>query len=493
MTTLPVGIQWARLPNRLPVIGYFWRLFTSVRFALLLIAVLAVGCFLGVIFKQVPIELGTSPTDFAQWVEQEARPHYGTFTNVMFMLGLFDVFHAPWFRASLVLLTVAIIICTINRFPAIYQTTVKAKPTVPEGFMRSAKYRAAFTLTESPDALITDIKRRGYRVKPTVEGAKLHLYADKNGWAKYMTFASHLGLIMFMFGGMLTNVEGYQRFLVIPDGQSMPVYSVYHPDQMQVLNKGFTVEYFPDGRPSDYYSDLVIYKGGEQVAEGRIRVNSPMDYGGFRFHQNSFGPTVAVDVRKADTGQVLYSETLTLSQAFGATPFEVIEIPTTDISAIVALAEGNNATDIRGGTFVRGGEEAKVAVMGFSGAGMLESTGGPDFVARLGPGESQTVNGLTFTFNGLHYFSGVVARKDPGATFIWIAALLFVPAVWITFWMARRRLWLQIVGNQVRIAGMADRFVDLQKEINAIAAKFGAPPDDREAAEPQTTPALARN
>ena len=170
--------------------------------------------------------------------------------------------------------------------------------------LRAAKFRGEVDVENAGPALEAELKRRGYHITRTVEGTKLHLYADKNGWAKYMTFVSHLGLLLFMLGGMLTNVEGYQRFLVIPDGQSMPVYSVYHPEQMQVLNRGFTVEYYPDGRPSDYYSDLSIFKGGQEVASGRIRVNSPMDYGDFRFHQNSFGPTVSVEVRKIGRAHV---------------------------------------------------------------------------------------------------------------------------------------------------------------------------------------------
>ena len=485
------------MPGRIPVFGYFWRLFTSVRFAILLISVLAFGGFLGLIFSQVPIEISGSPPDVATWVEQEARPRYQNFTNVLHMLGLFDVFHSPWFRATLVLLTTAIVICTLNRFPAIYQSTVKAKPTVPEGFMRSAKYRGELTLTAGPDALVSELKKRGYRLTRTLEGEKLHLYADKNGWAKYMTFVSHLGLLAFMFGGMMTNLAGYQRFLVIPNGQSQPIYSVYHPDQMQVVNKNFTVEHYPDGRPKDYYSDLVIYKGGEEVASGRIRVNTPMDYGDFRFHQNSFGPTVAVEVRNADTGQVLFSDTLVLSQAFGSTPYEIVEVPTTNITAIMALAEGGIGGNVVGGTFIRGGQEAKLAVMGFAADTKTEDVSPdnarPDIALRLAPGESRTERGLIFSFGGVSYFTGVVARKDPGATFIWIASVLFVPAVWVTFWLARRRLWVQVVGSQVRIAGMADRFVDLQKEIDEIVLKIGSPPTPTAPDPPQRSsePALA--
>jgi len=488
MPMFPAGTHFTRLPNRVPVLGYFWRLFTSVRFALLLISVLAIGCFLGVIISQVPIELSGSRADVAQWMEQQARPRYGNFTNVLSQVGLFDVFHAPWFRASLVLLTVAIVICTLNRFPAIYQTTVKAKPVVATGFVRSARYRSAFTLPAGPEALVSALRHRRYRVTQTVVGNTLHLYADKNGWAKYLTFVSHLGLIMFMFGGMLTNVLGYQRFLVIPDGQSLPIYSVFHPEQMQVLNRGFTVEYYEDGRPKDYYSDLTVFKGGQEVASGRIRVNEPMDYGDFRFHQNSFGPTVALEVRKADDQQMLFSDTMVLGQAFGMVPFDTISIPTTDFNAIVALTAGNTATDIRGGTYVRGGEAAQLAVMGFSGDPTVSPNGQPDFVVKLAPGQTVTEHGLTFKFDGIHYFSGVVARKDPGATFIWLAAFMFVPALWVTFWMSRRRIWVQITNGEAHLAGMADRFVNVQQEIDAIVLGSGGQPTLPPAVPPPPAP-----
>ena len=141
------------------------------------------------------------------------------------------------------------------------------------------------------------------------------------------------------------------------------------------------MHYHPDGRPRDYYTDLVVYKGGEKAAEGRIRVNQPMDFDGVRFHQNSFGPTVKLDIHNG-TGQVLYSETMVLGQAFGTVPFEVINIPTTDYQAVVALAEGNTTSNVLGGTFIRGGQIPKLAIMGFNG----EAFGGnqPDFVLRPG-------------------------------------------------------------------------------------------------------------
>jgi len=235
-----------------------------------------------------------------------------------------------------------------------------------------------------------------------------------------------------------------------------------------VLNQQFTVEYYDDGRPKDYYSDLIIYKGGAEAARGRIRVNSPMDFEGFRFHQNSFGPTIRLKVHQAATGQVLLAETLVLGQAFGAVPFETVTIPTTNISAVVALTEGNTTSNVVGGTFIRGGQEPRLAIMAFGGeAGASQ----PDFVVRLGAGEQRTEQGLVFTFEGTQFFTGVVARKDPGAALIWVAACMFIPCVFLTFWLARRRLWLQVTRNRVRMAGMADHFVDLDREIKELVGE----------------------
>lgn len=478
-----IDVQWARLPGTWPGVAYFWRLFTSVRFALLLILMLASGFFLGVIFSQVPQEVAVSPSDYAAWVESEARSRYGVFTNLLFLLGLFDVFHAAWFRALLVLLVVAIVVCTLNRFPAIYQSTIKARPTISDGFLRTTRCRAEFEAAGGADTVAAALRQRGYAVKMIETPDLTHLYADRNGWAKYATFVSHLGLILFLFGGLMTNLAGYQRFLVIPDGQSQPLYPVFHPQQMQVFNEGFTVEYYEDGRPKDYYTDLVIYKGGQEAARGQIRVNSPMDYDGFRFHQNSFGPTVGLDIQ-SEAGQTLFSETMVLSQAFGAVPFEMVNIPTTEINAVVALAEGNTTSNVVGGTFIRGGEQPRIAVMGFQG----DTNSQPLFVARLAPGETFEGNGLKMTFRGTQFFTGVVARNDPGAVYIWTAAFLFVPALWVTFWCARRRIWAQCTGNTVRLAGMADRFIDLQKEIDEVTGALSRPASVEPA--PAKAPAL---
>ena len=43
-----------------------------------------------------------------------------------------------------------------------------------------------------------------------------------------------------------------------------------------------------------------MFQDGQQIAEKTIRVNDPLDVGGYTFHQNGFGPAPDVVIRDAD-------------------------------------------------------------------------------------------------------------------------------------------------------------------------------------------------
>ena len=68
----------------------------------------------------------------------------------------------------------------------------------------------------------------------------------------------------------------------------------------------FTDEYYLEGPPKDYSSELIIYDNGVEVKRGTVRVNSPMSYKGISFHQAFFGQTAVMDV-KDETGASIFS------------------------------------------------------------------------------------------------------------------------------------------------------------------------------------------
>src|SRR5438105_14665305 len=82
-----------------PVRG-LWRLLTSVRFALGLIAFLAVVSLLGVVIPQLPVPMRGNPAAEAAWLQFE-RGRFYDLTTIMYRLGLFEVFQSLWFATGL--------------------------------------------------------------------------------------------------------------------------------------------------------------------------------------------------------------------------------------------------------------------------------------------------------------------------------------------------------------------------------------------------------
>ena len=60
-----------------------WGLLSSVKTAIVLIALITVICIIGIIVIQAPVEITSSPSDFATWVSQDMVSKYGqTWTNI---------------------------------------------------------------------------------------------------------------------------------------------------------------------------------------------------------------------------------------------------------------------------------------------------------------------------------------------------------------------------------------------------------------------------
>ncbi len=111
------------------------------------------------------------------------------------------------------------------------------------------------------------LRRQRYQVTTESDGEGTHIYAERNRYARFGTFLSHAGIILAIVAALWGNLAGFSDSgLVIPNGS---VRAVGHGTGLSVLNEGFIEEDYPDGRPKDYRSDLVIYENGKEVKRER--------------------------------------------------------------------------------------------------------------------------------------------------------------------------------------------------------------------------------
>ena len=297
-----------------PLRGVF-ELFTSVRFAILFGLVAAAASLLGVVFPQMPNQIRFSPTASQAWLETQ-RGRYGPLTDVIARFGLFEVFSTPWFNGIFVILLVAVAVCTFNRFAPTWRMVRRPVKRVNDRYFERARARAASAAAVPAPAVETMLRRRHFRVErtPAADGT-VYLFGERYPWAALATFATHLSLILFMAGGIVSKLVGFETFVTVTEQTTAPVFGVLDPRQMFVQNLRSHEGKDSAGNIIDYYTNLVIYKDGKPICEGKTTVNNPLSCNGYRFHQSSYsGDLVALKVRNRATGAVVYSEAPLLSR-----------------------------------------------------------------------------------------------------------------------------------------------------------------------------------
>lgn len=410
------ALQGAELPQLarfvLVLFRAVWWLFTNVRWAIGIITFLAVASLIGVVVPQVPASVRGDAAAEGQWLAvQEER--FGFLTDVMNRVGLFDVFHAYWFMYALGLLVVSVAVCTVSRFPPIWRAAMRPPRRVSDAYFANTRHRLDYATPAAGTGLEAVLRRRRYAVERYREGETLYLFADRFQLAQLATFASHLALIILLAAALVSRFSGFSNGMLIAEGYSAPVFpELTHPNQMQVQLLDAVGRFSPEGQALDYRSELAIYQGGDEVKRCATTVNSPCSYNGYRFHQAAyFGYGADVQVRDLASGNVVYRETLSLSDTLPSPHIIVL-----DDSGDVILDEALVLTDVLSSDeFVYFGRlvtlpDGRVLTIGTRTVGVGDrwqltvfEPGESEEAVRLvlSEGESARAGGLEFTYAGL--------------------------------------------------------------------------------------------
>ncbi len=314
MALLAAARRWAVQQEWNPLRALF-RLFTSVRFAIVMVLVAALAALLGVIFPQAPDPVRLNPAAYDVWMEQQ-RARYGIFAEWLRHAGLFEVFHTYWFNAIFFVLLAAVAVCTANRFAPTWRMVRRPQKLVSDRFLERAHAHAAADGLGDPAAVERVLRVHRYRVERVAErDGAVYLFADRYPWAALATFVTHLSLILFMAGGIVSKLTGFSAFLEVGEGSWQPVFPVLHANQLLVENLASIEGRDAQGNVIDYRTRLVIYRNGREICRGETTVNDPLRCAGYRFHQASYsGDGVALRVRDVRTGALVYSEVPLLSR-----------------------------------------------------------------------------------------------------------------------------------------------------------------------------------
>ena len=443
-----------------------YRLLTSVRFAVVQIIAIALVGVVGIIVPQLPGAAFRSPADFAEQLailRVRVEPSLGApITDVFEALGLFRVFSAWWFTAMLALLAVSIVVCTLDRTPGLWRSARDVRVVQPDGFFDpDLPDRAVIRDGVRAEDVHAALRRSGFRVREEEgPGGARFLYGDRNRNAKLFTLLTHAGLVGFILAAAITSRFGFETGILLPEGQALPVSSIGSSGLVSVKSLAFTAPRDADGRFTDFTTDLAVYRDGQEIARKVIRVNDPLAAAGYTFHQNFFGPAVDLTIRDG-AGRLLWAGPIPLDEVNGGRPYGRFTIPGREEGLEMLL--GSDA-----------GGAASLAVVGYRVTGE-DAAGGPVvetmFVGGAAPGRTYVVDAsdLRITFEKVTAYSGVIVKRDPGASIVWVSFLLLIVGLALTFYFPRRRTWARLdPSGELRLVARADRYVDLRREFGRL-------------------------
>ena len=451
-----------------------WRTLTSVRFAVLQISILVVAGLIGAILRQLPSFALHDPSAYAQQMAQMHAVYDPlsvlginvgpAMVDVFERLGFFRVFSAPWFVFLLTLLVVSIVVCTLDRTPDLWRQAHRVRIVqAPQFFDVRLDQRARFGAVAEEDALagLREVLRRSrFKVREErVAGSAadvVHVYGDKYQYFKLATLFTHLGLILFLAGAAVTVAFGFETVVFLGEGQTAPVQSVGTPDNLLVKNVHFDAPLRPDGGFADFRTDLAVYQNGEQVARKTIRVNDPLEFDGYVFHQNTFGPAAQLMIHDA-TGQLVWDGPVLLAGELAGLPQGFLTIPGSDTGLLVVLDKKSDGTGV-------------LALTGISGTADAQGSN-IAFIRVMNVGETTdplTTGGYSVTWSAASAYTGMVIKRDPGQGLIWIAYLSLISGLVLTFYFPRRRVWARISDGKLQLAMLADRYVNAEREFDQL-------------------------
>jgi len=489
-----------------------WKFLASVKLAIYTLIIIAASSIVGTIVEQAA-EPSKNIALLAKFFGDNAAP---TVYNIFAKMGFMDMYSSWWFVSFLVIFSINLIVCSIDRFPKTWHIVRKPQRPLPESSIKSLaikkelKFKTSINVVR--DEFMNLLKSSRYKVSEATEDGSVQLYTQKNRYAKLTVYVVHLSIILFFIGAVIGSKFGFKGYVNIVEGRSTKVAYKSPGEQIPL---GFDVKciwyeteyYGVTSTPREFSSELVIFDKGREVMRKVIEVNDPLKYKGITFFQSSYGTLQGV-LDDFVIEDVESRRQTTLQPKFSKYPNQVGKFL---IKIKSANGQEKTLSLRRGDTFNVPGTEIKGTVIGFSPTldrdRMTEALGTNEYykdkmmnpavaIEVESPGKEPFVgwylredptwivpeggHELEFIdFRGIMY-TGLSVAKDPGVWFIYVASVLMSISLYLCFFIANKKLWVHIAhespGNKgpvrITVGGSTNRNkLNFEKEIDKLLSR----------------------
>ena len=410
--------------------------FASVKLTLFVLFMLAILSIIGTVVPQ------NKPAEF--YVEAYGANMAGLFQT----LDVPDMYNSWWFTGVLILLSINMIVCILERFPNAWRLmtmdNLQTKLRKLERMGQRGIFASEISVSRTTEALKDIFARKGWKFQEKNQDDGTLLFAQKGAWSRLGVYAFHASIIVIFVGAMIGSFWGYKAGVRIAETTSTDTVYEFGTNKpikldFEVKCKRFKLTYYETGMPKEFRSDLAIIENGREVFAKSIVVNDPLTYKGLTFYQSSYEPynKMLVTLKNNKTG---------VAREFLIPPGE--EIPWAEEK--VSFGVINKQMTTTPGHF-----RYKIWFNDNSGeaATLWMEEDSTSSVQR--PQSAYTITLKEF------FATGLQVTKDPGVWWVYFGCTVMILSLIVAFFFSHRRIWVHVSesgqGSRVLIAGSANK------------------------------------
>jgi cytochrome c biogenesis protein len=502
-----------------------WRQLTSMRTALILLFLLALGSIPGSVLPQQ----GSDPGAVQQYYT--SHPGLAPWLN---HLGLFNVFAAPWFAAIYLLLFASLVGCVVPRTFRLVGAARTPPPRAPRNLARlphSSSYTSALAPAAAVDGVAALLGGQRFRLRRSAaddtdhggtdhggpdHGSTGHWVSAEKGYLREVgNLLFHLSLLGVLISIAVGGLFGYKADKLLVEGHTFAdtasALDEFHPGRfvsgsdlapfLLTLNN-FTANYIESGesrgQPSNFDADVTYASSpGATPANYNIRINDPLSVDSLKVYLIGHGYAPEFKVTGAD-GKVAYQEATPFIPANTGTFLSdgVVKAPDASLGFMgvfvpTAISVGGTLESI-----FPAADAPAVSLIGYTGnlgmnsavsqsvyqldtTGLTKLSGSPHLLV---PGQTWTLPGGkgSITFVGVKQWVSLAITYDPGQVPALVCGILALAGLLLSFFVRRRRVFVRAVpaasgtGSVVTVGGLtrSDASGGFEEEFAELAAEI---------------------
>ncbi|MBA3786455.1 MAG: cytochrome c biogenesis protein ResB, partial [Acidobacteria bacterium] len=213
--TLKEQAREVSIQQTAPIVNRVLDFLSSVRFGVVLLCVLVLLSLIGMLIIQQNVN--GFDAYFASLTPAE-KTVYGT-------LGLFDIYHSWYFNFLLLVLSLNIVLASIDRFPSAWSFISKPKLDASRKWLLGQKQSASVEMRgeneEEIAARVSEVfKQQG--LKATVSGKKgrLYIFGESGRWNRLGAYIVHVFLLTLFLGHFVALQTGFDADVRMMPGQT---------------------------------------------------------------------------------------------------------------------------------------------------------------------------------------------------------------------------------------------------------------------------------